>query len=50
VEPLGNLVDAPTKFSIETVMAGEGPVEVIVVNPHGQIEPVSRHVLLMDNL
>lgn len=41
VEPLGNLVDAPTKFNIETVMAGEGPVEVTVINPQGQIEPVS---------
>ena len=41
IEPLGNLVDAPTKFNIETVMAGNGEVDVSVINPKGQKEPVS---------
>ena len=38
---MGNLVDAPTKFNIETVMAGNGEVDVIVINPRGQKEPVN---------
>ena len=41
IEPMGNLVDAPTKFNIETVMAGNGEVDVIVINPRGQKEPVN---------
>ena len=41
IEPLGNLVDAPTKFTIETIAAGNGNVEVTVINPKGLIVPVS---------
>lgn len=41
IEPIGNLVDAPTKFTIETVAAGNGDVEVMLINPKGQKEPVS---------
>ncbi len=41
IEPTGNLIDAPTKFNIETYSAGTGEVEVIVLNPRGQKEPVS---------
>lgn len=42
IEPTGNLVDAPAKFFVETVNAGNGDVEVIVLNPKGIREPV-RH-------
>ncbi len=45
VEPIGNLVDAPTKFTIETVAAGNGNVEVVVINPKGQILPVSLSII-----
>jgi filamin len=41
IEPSGNLVDSPTKFNIETVNAGNGDVEVIVLNPKGLVEPVN---------
>ncbi len=40
IEPTGNLVDAPTKFFIETFSAGNGDVSVTVLNPKGQKEPV----------
>jgi len=40
IEPTGNLVDAPTKFNVETFTAGHGDVEVAVINPKGQKEPV----------
>jgi len=39
IEPTGNLVDAPTKFFVETFNAGNGDVEVIILNPKGQKEP-----------
>ncbi|CAF0875720.1 unnamed protein product [Rotaria sordida] len=38
IEPSGNQVDAPAKFHVETFAAGEGNVEVIVINPKGQRE------------
>lgn len=41
IEPTGNLVDAPSKFFVETFNAGNGDVEVIIINPKGQIEPVN---------
>ena len=40
IEPSGNLIDAPTKFFVETFNAGPGEVEVAIVNPKGQLEPV----------
>ena len=40
IEPTGNLVDAPTKFFVETFTAGNGDVDVIIINPKGQKEPV----------
>lgn len=39
VEPSGNLVGAPTKFTVETFSAGKGQLEVRVENPNGQIIP-----------
>jgi len=36
------LVDAPTKFFVETFNAGNGDVEVVVLNPKGQKEPVKN--------
>ncbi len=41
IEPTGNHVDAPAKFFIETSNAGKGDVDVIILNPRGQKEPVS---------
>ena len=41
IEPTGNLVDAPTKFNVETLSAGHGDLEVIILNPKGQKEPVN---------
>jgi filamin len=41
IEPTGNLVNVPTKFSIETFSAGNGDVEVTIINPAGEKEPVS---------
>jgi filamin len=40
IEPNGNHVEAPAKFSVETTNAGKGDVEVIVINPRGHKEPV----------
>lgn len=40
IEPTGNLIDAPTKFFVETFSAGQGDVEVTIINPKGQKEPV----------
>ena len=42
IEPSGNHVDAPAKFHVETFAAGQGNVEVIVINPKGQREKVRR--------
>ena len=41
VEPTGNLVDAPTKFVVETAAAGTGALDVLLLNPKGQREPVT---------
>jgi filamin len=46
VEPAGNLVDVPTKFFVETLSAGNGEVEVVIINPKGIREPVSNFNLL----
>jgi hypothetical protein len=48
IEPTGNLVDAPTKFNIETFTAGQGDVEVTIINPKGQKEPVNILVFLIE--
>ena len=45
IEPSGNQVDAPAKFHVETFAAGQGNVEVIVINPRGQREKVRRFLL-----
>ena len=42
IEPTGNLVDAPTKFTVETLTAGHGDVDVSVINPKGLKEPVKE--------
>ncbi|RUS81267.1 hypothetical protein EGW08_010971 [Elysia chlorotica] len=39
VEPTGNQVGAPARFTVETFSAGKGDVEVIVLNPKGTKEP-----------
>jgi filamin len=47
IEPTGNLVDHPAKFNVETLNAGNGDVEVIVLNPKGQKEPVSINQIIL---
>ncbi|TNN09515.1 Filamin-A isoform 1 [Schistosoma japonicum] len=39
LEPHGNTVGNPARFTIDTFSAGRGGVEVIVLNPKGQREP-----------
>ncbi|GFN93495.1 filamin-a-like [Plakobranchus ocellatus] len=39
IEPTGNQVGAPARFTVETFSAGKGEVEVIVLNPKGAKEP-----------
>ena len=41
LEPTGNQVGAPARFTVETFSAGKGQVEVIILNPKGKQEPVS---------
>ncbi|XP_013390089.1 filamin-A-like, partial [Lingula anatina] len=39
IEPTGNSVGAPARFTVETFSAGRGTVEVIILNPKGAQEP-----------
>ncbi|XP_041349933.1 filamin-A-like isoform X2 [Gigantopelta aegis] len=39
LEPTGNQVGAPARFTVETFSAGKGKVEVIILNPKGKQEP-----------
>lgn len=41
IEPTGNQVGAPARFTVETFSAGKGEVEVIILNPKGKQESVS---------
>lgn len=41
IEPTGNQVDNPARFTVETVGAGKGKVDVLVLNPKGKTLPVS---------
>jgi len=36
----GNTVEAAARFTVETVSAGRGDLEVVVINPDGQQEKV----------
>lgn len=40
VQPTGVVVGAPTNFTIETFSAGNGKIEVGILNPQGKLEPV----------
>ncbi|CAL1528168.1 unnamed protein product [Lymnaea stagnalis] len=40
IEPTGNQVGAPARFTVETFSAGKGSVEIIVLNPKGAKENV----------
>lgn len=40
LEPHGNKVGNPARFTIDTFSAGRGAVDVIVLNPKGHREPV----------
>lgn len=39
IEPTGNTKGAKTSFTVETFSAGQGELEVLVLNPKGQKEP-----------
>ncbi|VDN14147.1 unnamed protein product, partial [Dibothriocephalus latus] len=39
LEPRGNKVGMPARFTVDAFSAGRGAVEVIVLNPKGQREP-----------
>ena len=41
LEPKGNQVGAPARFTVETFSAGKGSVEVTILNPKGAKEQVS---------
>jgi len=41
LEPAGNQVGAPARFTVETFSAGKGTLEVMILNPKGQKELVS---------
>ena len=41
LEPKGNQVGAPARFTVETFSAGKGTLEVTVLNPKGKKETVS---------
>ena len=40
LEPTGNVVGAPARFTVETAAAGTGELEVVVVSPKGTPEKV----------
>jgi len=42
----GNTVEAAARFTVETVSAGRGDLEIIVVNPDGQQEKVRNQHLI----
>lgn len=44
IEPKGNQVGAPARFTVETFSAGQGTLEVTVLNPKGGKEPVSIYI------
>ena len=46
IEPTGNCVNAPARFTVETFSAGRGEIEVLVMSPQGQQEKCS---ITLDN-
>jgi len=44
IEPTGNSVGAPARFTVETFSAGRGEVEIIILNPKGAQEPVCNNI------
>jgi len=40
LEPTGNVVGAPARFTVETAAAGTGELEVVVTSPKGTPEKV----------
>lgn len=45
IEPTGNSVGAPARFTVETFSAGRGELEITVLNPKGGKETVSLIVM-----
>lgn len=45
LEPKGNQVGAPARFTVETFSAGSGTLEITVLNPKGKQEQVCSHFL-----
>ena len=44
IEPAGNNVGAPARFTVETFSAGRGEVEITVLNPKGAKEKVGFYL------
>lgn len=40
IEPMGNMVKQPAKFTVDTISAGQGDVMVFVEDPEGNKEEV----------
>ena len=47
IEPTGNCIGAPARFTVETFSAGRGQVEVIIINPKGAQEKVTVFDMLV---
>lgn len=45
IEPTGNMVKQPAKFTVDTISAGQGDVMVFVEDPEGNKEEVFWRVL-----
>lgn len=43
IEPTGNMVKQPAKFTVDTISAGQGDVMVFVEDPEGNKEEVRLH-------
>lgn len=49
LEPTGNVVGAPARFTVETMGAGAGEVEVVLLNPKGVAEKVTLSLIVLMN-
>lgn len=45
IEPTGNMVKQPAKFTVDTISAGQGDVMVFVEDPEGNKEEVPWRML-----
>lgn len=45
IEPTGNMVKQPARFTVDTISAGQGDLMVFVEDPEGNKEEVCRRML-----